>query len=221
VFDLDQAVGGWRTGFARNRSFSTHDLDELEDHLRAAYEVELWLDPRLAPAQAFERARSGLGTPADLSGEFAKVGGKAWRRLLGVGWAMFALAWLLPVHRYGITLTDFNLEGLLLPGLEALWVALTNGGGPLGVLSGLTNLAMAATFWRMQDAGRNRVTALAAMLLGSVVLDLWWLVEVDHVGDLLAGYYAWTASFGVSGAGLALRARALPESESRDLIVAP
>lgn len=221
MFDVEAAVRAWRVGFAEARSFSTGDLDELEDHLRGAYEVELYLDPRLAPAEAFERARAGLGAPADLSGEFAKVEGKAWHRLLTAGWVMFALSWFLPVHRMGIRFTDFNVKGLLLPGVEALWVALTNGGGPAGVLSGLTNLLMAATFWRIRDAGRNRVAALAGLLLASVALNLWWLVQVDQPGDLLAGYYAWTASFGVVGAGLALRARAMPDAESRDLLVAP
>jgi hypothetical protein len=131
------------------------------------------------------------------------------------------VSWFLPVHRFGTTLLEFDVKAGLLPGIEALLVALTGGGGPVGVASALTNLLMAATFWRIPDAGRHRVGALAALLLASVVLNLWWLVSADYTGELLAGYWAWTASFGVAGAGLALRARALPESPSRDLIVAP
>jgi hypothetical protein len=221
VFDLDAALSAWRVGFARDRPFSANDLDELEDHLRAAYEVELHLDPGLAPAVAFTQARAGLGTPGDLSGEFAKVEGKAWRRLLTSGWVVFAVSFLLPVHRFGITLTEFRLKDGLFPGVEAILIALTNGGGPLGVLSVLTNLAMATTFWRISDANRHRAGTLAGLLLASVVLNLWWLVWADAPSDLLAGYYAWTASFGVAGAGLALRARALPEATSHDPILAP
>lgn len=218
MFDFDAAVRDWRTRFASARAFSTTDLDELEDHLRAAYEVELHLNPALVPAEAFEQARAVIGEPTDLSGEFAKVEGKLWRRLLTAGWVMFAVSWFLPVHRYGMDLPE--LKGLVLPGIEALWVALTNGGGPVRVLSALTNLLMAATFWRIRDAGHHRVGVLAGLVLGSVVLNLCWLFLVDEPSDLLAGYYAWTASFGVVGTALALRARALPDPQPRDLIAA-
>ena len=220
MFDLDAAVGAWRARFARDRSFSTFDLDELEDHLRAAYEVELHLDPGLAPAAAFEQARSVLGEPEDLAGEFAKVGGKLWRWLLRAGWAVFAVSWLLPVHRFGNTLLDMEWKDGVLPGAEALLLGLTGLGGPVGVMSALTNLAMAATFWRISDAGRHRVAAMAALLLAGVVLNLSWVVWADQPSDLLAGYWAWTASFGVAGAGLLLRARALPEPSPRDLLAA-
>ena len=221
MFDLDAALGAWRTAFARDRGFSTTDLDELEDHLRAAYEVELHLDPGLAPARAFDQARSVLGAPEELSGEYAKVAGKAWRWLLRAGWATFALAWFLPVHRFGNTLLEFEWKEGLLPGVEAFLLALTPGGGPIPVLSALTNLAMATTFWRIGDAGRQRAGALAGLLLASVVLNLWWVVVfADQPSDLLAGYWAWTASFGIVGAGLALRARALPDPGSPDLLAA-
>jgi hypothetical protein len=221
VFDLDAALGAWRTAFARDRGFSTVDLDELEDHLRAAYEVELHLDPGLAPAVAFAQARAVLGTSEELSGEFAKVAGKAWRWLLRAGWVTFAVSWLLPVHRYGITLSEFSLKDGLFPGVEAFLLALTPGGGPVPVMSVLTNVAMATTFWRIGDAGRQRVGSLAGLLLASVVLNLWWVVVwADQPSDLLAGYWAWTASFGVVGAGLALRARALPDPGSHPLLSA-
>ena len=45
---------------------------------------------------------------------------------------------------------------------------------------------------------------------------------MDSASDLFAGYYAWVASFGLAGAGLALRARDLPEeSTGEDLLTAP
>lgn len=219
MFDLDAAVGAWRAGFARDRGFSASDLDELEDHLRAAYEVELHLSPDLAPARAFEQARAVLGTPADLSGEYAKVGGRAWRGLLTAGRAMFLLAFLLPVHRFGTTVGEFDLADGLFPGVEAILIALSS--GPVGVLSALTNLAMAAAFWRIPDAGRRRVGTLAGLLLASAALNLWWLGWADHPSDLLAGYWAWTASFGLAGAGLLLRARDLPEPSGHELLAEP
>lgn len=222
MFDLDGAVRAWRARFQRDRSFSAFDLDELEDHLRAAYEVELHLNPDLAPDVAFEQARSVLGEPSELAGEFDKVGGKVWRWLLRVGWAAFGVAWLLPVHRFGNTLLELEWKDGVFPGVEALLLALTGLGGPLGVMSGLTNLAMAATFWRISDAGRPRVARLAGLLLASAVLNVWWVVWADAPSDLLAGYWAWTTSFAVAGLGLLIRARALlPEPAPRDLLAAP
>jgi hypothetical protein len=221
VFDLEVAVAGWRAGFARDRAFSRFDLDELEDHLRAAYEVELHLNPGLAPAAAFDQARAVLGAPEELSGEYAKVEGTSWRRLVTVGWVMFAVSWFLPVHRGGITLADLDWGEGLLPGIQAFLVAFDYGDSFFGVASALTNLLMAATFWRISDAGRLRATLSTAFLLAGMALNLWWLVEADPATDLLAGYYAWAASFGVVGAGLAARAMDLADRPSRNLIAAP
>ena len=222
MFDLDDAVRQWRREFKRERAFSTRDLDELEDHLRAAYEVELHLDPGLAPARAFAGACEVLGAPGTLSGEFAKVEGKAWRRLLRLGWVAYAVAYFLPVARYGITLGQGDFHEGLLPGIEALWLALTGAGGVVGILSALTNAIMLATFWKVADAGKSRTWLLTVLMLSATVLNLCWLVIVDTPADLFAGYYTWLASFGLVGAGLALRARALPgEGSSTELIAEP
>ncbi len=222
MFDLDAAVRDWRKGFTRERAFSTRDLDELEDHLRAAYEVELDLNPGLVPSRAFAYACETLGDATDLSTEFAKVEGKAWRRLVRAGWVVYAAAFFLPVARYGITLFDVSLHDGLLPGVEAFLLALTGAGGVSGIFSALTNFIMVATFWRIADAGRNRTWLSATLMTVATVLNLVWLFQVDQGSDLFAGYYAWLSSFGLVGAGLTLRARALPEeSTSGDVIVAP
>ncbi|MGD8278685.1 MAG: hypothetical protein PVH00_11690, partial [Gemmatimonadota bacterium] len=122
-FDLEEAVREWRRGFVKERSFSRHDLDELEDHLRAAYEVELCLSPVALPERAFRDACATLGTAGALSDEFAKVGGRSWRRLLRVGWLLFAVSFFLPAARYGITLGDVSIGDGLLPGMQALLLA--------------------------------------------------------------------------------------------------
>lgn len=218
MFDLDGAVHAWRREFARERSFATNDLDELEDHLRAAYEVELDLNPALTPARAFAHACETLGTVDTLSSEFAKVEGKGWRRLLRAGWLVYAIAFFLPVIDGGITLGQGNFHEGLLPGIQALLTAFRC--GPVGIASALTNLVMLATFHRISDAGRDRAWLLAALTMAAMVLNLWWLFEVDPVSDLSAGYYAWLASFGIAGFGLAMRARALPGG-STELIAAP
>jgi hypothetical protein len=198
----------------RERSLSTADVDELEDHLLAAYDLELSLNPGLAPDRAFAYACDVLGTPAALSQEFAKVEGRLWRRVVSAGWALFAMAFFLPVARYGVT---FGLDGLMqgqIPGVEALILALGGWGGAWGVLSGLTNLAMGASFWRVSDAGKQRAWTLATLLSASVAINLCWLVLSDDPSELFVGYYAWLASFGVTGAGLWMRARALPSPET-------
>ncbi len=222
MFDLERAVVDWRRGFAKERSFSRYDLDELEDHLRAAYEVELHLNPTLAPERAFGYACETLGSPGVISEEFAKVEGRSWRRMLTVGWLLFATSFFLPVAHYGITFGQGNVEEGLLPGIQALLLALGGWGGAIGVLSGLTNLFMLATFWRISDAGRGRARLLAWLMTLGVVLNLCWFVLTDDRSDLYMGYYAWLASFGVVGSGLWKRAASLPaETLEADRALAP
>ncbi len=221
MFDLDRAVLSWRWSFARERSFSTDDLDELEDHLRAAYDLELELSPGLAPARAFTHACESLGQAETLSAEFAKVGGRWWRRLLRVGRVAYGVSFLLPVVRNGITLAGMNIHDGGLPGIQAFLVALESGDA-VAVASALTNVAMLASFWRMGDARRRRVWLLSLLLGLSAVLNLSWFWMVSPPSDLFAGYYVWLASFGVTSVGLALRARALPaEAGGRERALAP
>jgi hypothetical protein len=218
MFDLDHAVLQWRRDFARERVFTGTDLDELEDHLRAAYDVELELNPSLPPARAFTYAVENLGTRGDLSCEFAKVSGKGWRRLLNAGRLLYVGAFFLPVEKYGVTLAHTSLDQGVLPGIQAFLVALL-GGNVVGVLSALTNLLMAMAFLRQTRTGRKRAMKLSLALLGAGVLNLSWLVTPGLVSDLYAGYYAWLASFGVTGAALLLHARELPVEGQRKAAV--
>lgn len=221
MFDLDRAVVSWRREFGRERSFSTDDLDELEDHLRAAYELELELSPALAPARAFSHALESLGRAETLSAEFTKVGGGWWRRLLRVGHLAYGVSFLLPVARYGITLPAMSWHDGGLPGIQAFLVALTSG-DPLPMVSALTNVIMLATFWRMRDARRRRTSLLAALLAACAALNLSWLLLPDFSpSSLFAGYYVWLTSFALTGGGLALRARALPADAARERALAP
>jgi len=199
MFDLDVAVRAWRNELATKRSFSVFDLEELEDHLRAGYEVELHLNPGLDPAVAFSCARENLGSPSDLSAEFAKVEKKAWRGVLVAGWVLFVVSFFLPVHEFCAS------------GFEAFWLAATGEAGAVGVLSALTNLLMPLTLWRLSHTSRSGMRARAEVLVLSVLLNLWWLTFPDHVSELMVGYFAWMASFGLAGTGLLMRARALPE----------
>jgi hypothetical protein len=115
------------------------------------------------------------------------------------------------VARYGITLEEWSVHDGLLPGIQALILALDGSGGAIGVATGLTNLFMLATFWRISDGGRGRIRLLALLLTLGAALNLSWFVLSDNRWDLYAGYYAWVSSFGLVGAGLWRRAYALPE----------
>ena len=92
MFDLDMAVASWRKGLRRRSSLSPRELDELEDHLRAHFELELELNATLAPPRAFAIVRADLGEPAVLSREFAKARRPQWKRLLVAAWALFAVS---------------------------------------------------------------------------------------------------------------------------------
>jgi hypothetical protein len=98
-------------------------------------------------------------------------------------------------------------------------VVLTGFNGAVGVLSALSNLLMAMAFLRPARSGRKRALTLSLALLGAGVLNLSWLLTTAPLSDLYAGYYAWLASFGITGAALLLHARELP-AEGRSQVVA-
>lgn len=214
MFDLDAAIHTWRVDLANRRSLSQSDLDELEDHLRCVYDAMIELDS--APEEAWACAREGVGAPEALSAEFRKVDGVAWRRLLKLGWVMFALAFFLPVHRYGDTLFHTSLSDGLLPGIQAFLVALFQD-GTLGAASALTNFVMLATMWRIGDRARPALLALAGATGVAFFLNIVWMTS--DLTDLRPGYFLWWVSFGLVAAGLALRARdvaALPTPVASD-----
>ena len=99
TFDVVEAVHRWRSTLQRRGTLSPHELDELEDHLRARIELERQLDPALAADRAFAIATDDLGDTAALAKEFDQAGMRCWRRLLVAGWAMFAASFFLPVVR--------------------------------------------------------------------------------------------------------------------------
>ena len=77
MFDLEKAVGEWRTAQA---ALPASVLDELEEHLRSS--TETLAATGLSGGEAFLVARHRLGTPSQLDSEFEKVpGAYAERRL--------------------------------------------------------------------------------------------------------------------------------------------
>lgn len=203
MFDLEAAIRAWRDELASHRSLSRSDLEELEDHLRCTYEC--LVGRGLDPVRAWARAREGLGASAELSEEFRKAEGVAWRRLLSLGWAMFALAFFLPVHQYGDTLFHVSAHDGFLPGIQAFLVALQSGW--IGIASALTNFVMALTTWRVVDRRRGVLVALAAATAAAFLVNATWVWQGADM--LRIGYFLWWGSYGLVAAGLALRARSL------------
>lgn len=207
MFDLERSIRDWRNELALQRSLSTNQIDELEDHLRSTYRslVEIGL---LLP-EAWAHAREALGTSTELSTEFRKVDGVAWRRFLVAGWAMFAVSFFLPVHDFGLELFNFEIADGVLPGFQAFLLALKGEAGVVGIVSALTNAVMLITMWRIANRGRNAIVVLAGLAATAALTNAWWLTSVDVLADLRVGYYVWWASFGFASAGLMLRARAV------------
>jgi hypothetical protein len=70
MFDLNRAIGAWKSSFARQRACSQDELDELESHLREG--IEELIDQGVAEPDAFAEAVDRIGAPPDVCGEFAK-----------------------------------------------------------------------------------------------------------------------------------------------------
>ena len=121
-------------------------------------------------------------------------------RVVGAAWLIHAIAWLVPVHRYGVRLP----EGV--PGWEACRIALSpiwpyDGSGSwdpwwgaaLAFAGGLTNLVMIASLpIVLQRAPRPRSlpVTLAWAAIGATMLNAQWVIDKDWA-DLRVGYYLW------------------------------
>lgn len=205
-FDLEVRVGRWRARQERTSSLSPRELDELEDHLRARFDSLLEDGAVPAPKQAFAAAAKELGKPAALSGEFAKSGKLQWRKLLLVGWAMYAVSFLLPVSQVYWT----PESGI--PGLRTVWgwqafvgSLLTTAGNPISLVSGLSNVLVLASFLKLRGTRPPESNWLVLSLIGAALLNLHWAAAGDP--DIGIGYWAWVASFACIGSALWIRAR--------------
>lgn len=93
-------------------------------------------------------------------------------------------------------------------GWQAFWSALIGWGGPIGIVSALTNLLMVATGFHGRWSPRARWPAIALAAAGALNLGYWlWLVAGDGGFSLKIGYYVWVASFLCSAVGFRLRGR--------------
>ena len=190
---------------ARRHSLTGSELDELEDHLRSAYVFHGGRGK--TPGEAFALALRSLGAVAEVSAEYRKVRSPTWRLLLKAGWVAFVAAYFLPVIDGGIALLEPNLGEGLLPGFQAIRVAMEEGGWY--ALSALTNLLLVRTMWRSADLSRVQSLLMGVLLSASALLNCMWFAEVEAISELRIGYYLWWGSFGLASSALLMRAREL------------
>ena len=203
MFDLDAAVLAWRERVGRRSSLSQREVDELEDHLRARVGLEMELDGSLVPARAFALASEGLGDPAKLSKEFAKVGKLRWRRLMMAGWALFGVSFFLPALRSDVWYAGqpaFSIWGQILEG-DRSWVLVVP-----------HNVLMFMTFVGLRGARPKRMRWLAGLMAGysagALALGIGHVVISWGEGSPMGiGYWAYTASYICVAAGLWMCAR--------------
>ncbi len=119
-------------------------------------------------------------------------------------WAIYLLAWFLPVHKLG------DIFGGL-PGWVALRVALLpvwpcdgtevdpRDWGFLWVASGATNLVMFGSVWAVDRGSRRTLLVMGWAAAAAVIINAQWIFSVFHQGiggtDLRIGYYLWWLSF--------------------------
>ena len=194
MFDLEAAFRNWRMRTERGTSLSPREVDELEDHLRVHVDLELELDKALTPARAFALARSAMGQPKTVSGEFAKAGKPRWRHLLRAGGALFAASWFLPA------VGDATAH---LWGWEAFLLAL-EWGNPVEVLGALSSILVPLAMYMSGRGHRSKLRWLTWCVTGAAVLNLlYWIAS----GGLAVGFWAWVGSFICTACALWARGR--------------
>lgn len=231
MFELETEVMRWRGRVERSSSLSPREVDELEDHLLARFELELEMTPERSRARVFNIVCDELGEPAAISKEFAKAGRRRWRPLLLAGWAMFTASFFLPLSRtVWVEAGSLNPDLMALVGsqrpYEFLWTMITMGMTDvmlavwISVAVLLPNLPLLMTLPALLGTRRPDRRWLRWVLggMGVVHLGLGMLrvfapapfpyeeaaVAHQYPG---AGYWLWSASFAFAAAALWLRGR--------------
>ncbi len=152
------------------------------------------------------------GKPAEL----AEPGTPTWRKLLVVGWAMFAVSFFLPVASAGISVAGARPEPSVVWGWQAFAASLLMiDGSPLSLssvlskVSGLSNVLVLATLLKVRGRRPPESAWLAFGLAGATLVNLSWSMEASGLGitDPGIGYWVWVASFACIGLALRVRTR--------------
>ncbi len=209
MIELENEIRRWREKVERESSLSPPEIDELEDHLRARADLEMELDPTLAPARALAIARDELGQATELSREFAKAGKPRWRRWLSVGLAVFGVSFFLPVLE--MASLSPGPSGWI-PGWEALLIVLKGWESPFELVSALTNALVLVTLLTLGLSRAPRARWLTGLVAVAAGLNTYWvlLCVLDGINPLVElgiGYWTWLGSFGCLAATLWLRDR--------------
>ncbi len=131
--------------------------------------------------------------------------------VIAAGLVLFAVAWLIPVHKYGHTLPE-GIPGweAFIAALSPLWAkpeALSAYDAALSAASAATNFFVLALLvawpWRVGKV----VRLLGWACLFSLPLNAKWVLS-NLRPDLRLGYFAWWLSFGVLAFAIWLRVRA-------------
>jgi hypothetical protein len=145
-------------------------------------------------------------------------------RVVGAAWLINAIAWFIPVHKYGVRLP----KGV--PGWEAFRLAVSpiwpyDGSGSwdpwygaaLVVASGLTNLLMVGSLLIFFQRARPRILLIvfAWTTIGAAMVNAQWVFDKDWT-DLRLGYYLWWASFMLLSVGALRMARAQQGKSGRE-----
>jgi hypothetical protein len=134
---------------------------------------------------------------------------------LGFGLLLFAIAWVIPVHKYGKPLPE------TLPGWEAFAVALSPSwdtedlaqcyAAALSVASALTNLLVVTLVFAWLRGGEYLIRLIGWACIISLGLNA--QLFLNHRSELRMGYYLWWLSFGVLGLACLLPPRSwMPRS---------
>lgn len=205
MFNLEKSVHRWREDLERKSSLSPCEVDELEDHLRARFDLELELDAGMAPARAFGIVRHELGQGPALAREFEKARKPTWRRWLVTGWALFAGSLLLPGWPGELRYEAYLILLRNLPAQEILWdlfpilaMFLT-----LPALLGLRLLRGRWIRWLLTGVGLWSV----GNAIDIAAKGLAWYGVSSLVGSDTVGFWAWSLSFVCTAVGLWLRDR--------------
>ena len=214
MFNLETAVQRWRADLERRSSLSPREVDELEDHLRARFDLELELDAGMAPACAFAIVRHELGQGPALGREFEKARKPTWRRWLMAGWVLFAGSLLLRVElRYGyepywLLLRNLSAQEILGALLPILAMLLT-----LPALLGLRLLRGRGVRWLVTSVGLWSVGNAIYIVASGRLWRTHTFAGLDRIGiPDPPGYvppyvWAWWLSFVFAAIGLWLRDR--------------
>ncbi len=224
VFELETGITSWRRRLEGRSSLSPRELDELEDHLRARVDLELELNPALAPHRALLVARERLGASTALAKEFTKAGRPRWRYLLLAGWAMYGASLLLPVAGPAALQTVYAEVPWSAPAHHWPQQALADG----WILPLIPNLAMAMTLPALLCSWRSRarwltwtIGAFGVSALGFGVANLLDRSAVAIAGEIAVypylglGYWTWSGAHVLVAAALLLRSREWTSARSR------